>query len=115
MSTSFTVPTIGHAGPTGARIDDGDLRAKVVEVLDRWPSAGLAVAVVRDGGLAWFHGHGVGDISSKNPITKDTAFRIGSITKTFTAIAVLQLSEQGLVDLDAIEMVLLAAISRASP
>ena len=82
-------------------IDDVDLRAKVAEVLDRWPSAGLAVAVVRDGGLAWFHGHGVADISSKDPITKDTVFRIGSITKTFTAIAVMQLWEQGLVELDA--------------
>ena len=34
-------------------------------------------------------------------VTQDTVFRIGSITKTFTAIAVLQLCEQGLVDLDA--------------
>ena len=35
------------------------------------------------------------------PITEDTVFRIGSITKTFTAIAVMQLWERGLVDLDA--------------
>ncbi len=101
MSTSFTVPTMEHAGPTGARIDAVDLRVKIVEVLDRWPSAGLAVAVVHDDGPAWFHGHGVADASSRIPITTDTVFRIGSITKTFTAIAVLQLSEQGLVELDA--------------
>ena len=57
--------------------------------------------MIRDGGLAWFHGHGVADVASKKPITEDTVFRIASITKTFTAIAVMQLWEQGLVDLDA--------------
>ena len=78
-----------------------DLPAKVAEVLDRWPSAGLAVGVVRHGSLAWFLGHGVANIESKRPVTEDTGFRIGSITKTVTAVAVLQLWEQGLVDLDA--------------
>jgi CubicO group peptidase (beta-lactamase class C family) len=43
----------------------------------------------------------VADIASGTPVTEDTVFRIGSITKTFTAIAVRQLWEQGLVDLDA--------------
>ncbi len=82
-------------------LDALDLQAKVAKVLDRWPSAGLAVGVVRDGSLEWFLGHGVADIASKEPITQDTVFRIGSITKTFTAIAVLQLWERGLVDMDA--------------
>jgi CubicO group peptidase (beta-lactamase class C family) len=82
-------------------LDDLDLQAVVAKVLDRWPAAGLAVGVVRDGSLEWFHGHGVADIASNTPITEDTVFRIGSITKTVTAIAVMQLWEQGLVDLDA--------------
>jgi CubicO group peptidase (beta-lactamase class C family) len=82
-------------------LDALDLQAKVAEVLERWPSAGLAVGVIHDGSLEWFFGHGVADTESKEPITKDTVFRIGSITKTITAIAVLQLWEQGLVDLDA--------------
>ena len=82
-------------------IDDLDLQATIAQVLDRWPSAGLAVAVIRNGELAWFHGHGLADIPARTPITEDTVFRIASITKTFTAIAVMQLWEQGLVDLDA--------------
>jgi CubicO group peptidase (beta-lactamase class C family) len=81
--------------------DEFQLKGKIAEVLDRWPPAGLAVGVVRDGPLEWFFGHGVADIGSKAPITQDTVFRIGSLTKTFTAIAVMQLWEQGLVDLDA--------------
>jgi CubicO group peptidase (beta-lactamase class C family) len=57
--------------------------------------------VVRNGRLQSFHGHGFADIASRRPVTAETVFRIGSITKTFTAIAVMQLWEQGLVDLDA--------------
>ena len=86
---------------TYRRIDDLDLEATIAQVLDRWPSAGLAVAVIADGTLAWFHGHGLADVAAKMPISKQTVFRIASITKTFTAIAVMQLWEQGLVDLDA--------------
>ena len=70
-------------------------------IASRHPAVGLAVGVVRDGRLTFFHGHGLADIASRTPVTEDTAFRIGSITKTFTAIAVLQLCEQGLIDLDA--------------
>jgi CubicO group peptidase (beta-lactamase class C family) len=84
-----------------AAINEQRLQHAVVKVSNRWPSAGLAVAVVRDGSLAWFKGQGVSDVVSATPVTEDTVFRIGSITKTFTAIAVLQLWEQGLVDLDA--------------
>jgi CubicO group peptidase (beta-lactamase class C family) len=95
-----TESTTSQTNDASAPIDEADVKRKVAEVLDRWPSAGVAVAVVREGSLEWFVGHGVADIQTKAPITKDTVFRIGSITKTFTAIAVMQLVEQGLVDLD---------------
>ena len=58
----------------------------------------MAVAVITDGGLTWFHGHGLADVADQTPITEDTVFRIASLTKTFTAVAVMQLWEQGLVD-----------------
>ncbi len=67
----------------------------------RHPAVGLAVGVVRDGRLSFFHGHGLADIASRTPVTEDTVFRIGSLTRTFTAVAVLQLCDRGLVDLDA--------------
>jgi CubicO group peptidase (beta-lactamase class C family) len=101
MSESPTEPKMRVVGQAPPGIDEADLTVKVAEVLDLWPSAGLAVGVVRDGSLAWFLGHGVADVGSKAPVTQDTVFRIGSITKTFTAIAVMQLWEQGSVDLDA--------------
>jgi CubicO group peptidase (beta-lactamase class C family) len=74
---------------------------ELAAIASRHPAVGLAVGLIRDGRLISFYGHGLADIASRAPVTADTVFRIGSITKTFTAIAVLQLAEQGLVGLDA--------------
>ena len=74
---------------------------ELAAIASHHPAVGLAVGVIRDGRLSSFYGHGVADIASRTPVTEDTVFRIGSITKTFTAIAVMQLAEQGLVGLDA--------------
>jgi CubicO group peptidase (beta-lactamase class C family) len=88
-----------HAAPP--EIDQVEIKARVKQILNRHPTVGLAVGVVRSGRLEFFHGHGLADIASNTPIGEDTVFRIASITKIFTAIAVMQLWEQGLVDLDA--------------
>jgi CubicO group peptidase (beta-lactamase class C family) len=77
------------------------LQREIGEILNRRPAVGLAVGVIHDGRLKFFHGHGLADIAANKPVTQETVFRIGSITKLFTAIAVMQLWEQGLVDLDA--------------
>ncbi len=83
------------------KIDELQLKARIGEMLNRHPAVGLATGVVRHGSLEYFHAHGLADIASKTPITEDTVFRIASISKTFTAVAVMQLWEQGLIDLDA--------------
>ena len=82
-------------------IDERRLRSRITQILVRHPAVGLALGVVRGGRLVLFHGHGVAAIDAGTPITADTAFRIGSVTKLFTAVAVMQLWERGLVDLDA--------------
>ncbi|MGQ0848110.1 MAG: serine hydrolase domain-containing protein [Actinomycetota bacterium] len=101
MTASVTEAKSGLSVNGSVRIDEIDMRAMVAEMLNRHPAVGLAVGVVHDGRLEFFYGHGVADIASNIPITEDTVFRIASITKTFTAIAAMQLWEQGLVDLDA--------------
>jgi CubicO group peptidase (beta-lactamase class C family) len=83
------------------RFDEPELRAWMDGILNRHPAVGLAVGIVRHGSLEFFNGHGFADVASHTPIDADTVFRIGSVTKPFTAIAVMQLHEQGLVDLDA--------------
>jgi CubicO group peptidase (beta-lactamase class C family) len=86
---------------TRPAIDQLKMKADVDEILNRHAAVGMAVGVVRHGRLESFQGRGLADIATNRPITEDTVFRIASITKTFTTIAVLQLWERGLVDLDA--------------
>lgn len=97
--TAETRPPDQKPEATGAT-DEGALHARIAEVLNRWPSAGLAIAVVRDGKPALFYQHGVADVVTGEPVTPDTVFRIGSLTKTFTAVAIMQLWEEGRIDLD---------------
>jgi CubicO group peptidase (beta-lactamase class C family) len=82
-------------------VAEPDLHRTIARVLRRWPSAGLAVAVVRKGSPPRFLCHGVADIASGSPVGEHTVFRVGSLTKPLTAVAVMQLVEQGRVDLDA--------------
>jgi len=63
--------------------------------------AGAVVAVVKDGQVVLAKGYGYADFATKKPVSADqTLFRPGSISKVFTATAVLQLVEQGKLDLD---------------
>lgn len=62
---------------------------------------GIAVAVVLEGEPAWSAGFGMADLEDFAPTTSSTLFRLGSISKPITAVAVLQLWERGKLDLDA--------------
>ncbi len=62
--------------------------------------AGLSVALVNDQQLVWADGYGFADRARKLPAGPDTVYRIGSITKLFTASAVMQLAEQGRLAID---------------
>ncbi|HEX9889944.1 MAG TPA: serine hydrolase domain-containing protein, partial [Nitriliruptorales bacterium] len=72
----------------------------LVEIVNRHTSPGLAIGVVHDGELVYAKGLGFADVESKRPVTTDTVFRIGSTSKTLTAIGLMQLWEQGRLDLD---------------
>ncbi|MBU8896736.1 beta-lactamase family protein [Corallococcus sp. M34] len=68
--------------------------------LEEGPMAGLSVGVMQ-GTRHWSRGFGYRDLGRKLPATARTTYRMASITKSFTAVAVLQLVEQGKLDLDA--------------
>lgn len=61
---------------------------------------GMAVGLVVDGDLVWSKGYGVKDVTTKEPVDADTLFRLASVTKSFTATAVLQLRDAGKLSLD---------------
>jgi len=62
---------------------------------------GVQVAVALKGKLVWSEGFGYADAERKKPVTRETQFRIGSVSKPLTATAVALLYEQGKLDLDA--------------
>ncbi|MBI5771244.1 MAG: beta-lactamase family protein [Verrucomicrobia bacterium] len=62
---------------------------------------GLSVAVGVDGAIVWSEGFGFADLAAKRPVTRDTRFRIGSISKSIAAAGLMLLVERGQLDLDA--------------
>ncbi len=61
---------------------------------------GLSIALVDDQRVAWAQGFGYADENRDIPAAPETIYRIGSITKLFTAAAVMRLAEQGKLDID---------------
>src|SRR3990172_1881200 len=89
-------------GPT----DPAELEAFLDELfakdMEEYHIAGAAVAVVKDGELFFAKGYGYADVENKIPVDPEqTIFRIGSVGKAITWTAVMQLVEQGKLDLDA--------------
>jgi D-alanyl-D-alanine carboxypeptidase len=62
---------------------------------------GISAAVSTRDGIVWSGVAGMADLATGEPVEPDDLFGIGSITKTFVAVVILQLSEEGLLDLDA--------------
>src|SRR6516164_2014374 len=75
-------------------------RAVAHELLGRG-IPGLAVASAVDGQIVYSEGFGYADLEERVPAWPTTKFRIGSVSKPLTAVALLQLVEQGKIDLDA--------------
>ena len=61
---------------------------------------GAAAIVMRGGRVVYARGRGLADVEARRPITPDTVFRLGSITKQFTAALILQLVGEGRISLD---------------
>ena len=81
----------------------GDLAARIDAVLAATykPDApGATVIVVKDGKTLLRKAYGLADVENRKPLTPDTPLRLGSITKQFTATAILMLAEEGKLKLD---------------
>ena len=94
------------AGGAGvARAQNADVIAEVDRVMENYRLdariPGMVWGVVKDGKLVHAKGAGVQDIESKRPVTADTLFRIASMTKSFTALSILKLRDEGKLSLDA--------------
>ena len=108
---SFMALPLRAAGVPPARFEDPERRPKLAaafpevekilaEAVEKQHMPGAAVGVVVDGELVFSKGFGVRDLATKAPPDADTAFRIASMTKSFTAIALLKLRDEGKLSLD---------------
>ena len=92
----LTAATLAPAPPAGAdAIDEyiqGEMNARRIP--------GLTVAVVRDGAVVKLQGYGVANLEHDAPVTSDTVFELASLTKQFTASAIMTLVEDGRLKLD---------------
>jgi CubicO group peptidase (beta-lactamase class C family) len=90
---------------------DPDRKTKLVAAMPKVDAAiademksqsvpGLAIGVVIDGELAYAKGYGVADVEAKTVPDADTAYRIGSISKSFAALGLLALRDDGVLQLD---------------
>jgi uncharacterized protein (TIGR03437 family) len=69
-------------------------------ILTKYSIPGAALAISRNGVLVYARGFGYADTASAKPVQPDSLFRVGSVSKTFTAIAIMELVEQGKLQLD---------------
>ncbi len=79
--------------------DYDDLNACVLQELGRWTVPGAAVGVYQDGEARTL-GFGLVSLETRQPVTSDTLFQLGSISKVYTATLVMRLVEAGKLDLD---------------
>jgi serine beta-lactamase-like protein LACTB, mitochondrial len=80
-------------------------RTQIEQVISKFMAAnqvpGLSAAVVENGEYAWSAGFGMADLEEFVPATSQTLYRLASVSKPLTAVATMQLSERGKLDLDA--------------
>ncbi len=81
-----------------------DRRAKidaaVARVIEKTGAPSASIAVVRDGKIAYVHAYGTANLETRTPATPGMRYSVGSISKQFTASAVLLLAEEGRLSLD---------------
>ncbi|MBC7812293.1 MAG: beta-lactamase family protein [Burkholderiales bacterium] len=95
--------TVGAVAGQDTSVDElgAQLDTLVPTLLEEHQVAGAAIAVIHDGEVAWTQGYGVANLDSAEPVTPDTVFHVASISKAFTAWAILGLVESGDIELDA--------------
>jgi CubicO group peptidase (beta-lactamase class C family) len=89
--------------PAPARYDGAiaALKKRAVHEIEEKRLPGLSIALVEDQKIVWADGFGFADPHAKVRATPETVYRVGSVSKLFTAIGIMQMVENGRLDLDA--------------
>ena len=94
------MPDAPHGLVVDAPRSIDELRARIARVLEREHIAGAAFALVGRDGPIDVGGIGMSDRATHAPMTGDTAFRVGSLSKSVIALGVMRLVDQGKLDVD---------------
>jgi CubicO group peptidase (beta-lactamase class C family) len=73
---------------------------KADDFLKQWNLAGMTMAIVKDGKMVFAHGYGYADVEAKLPVNPGNLFRIASVSKLITAVAIMKLVEKKVISLD---------------
>lgn len=103
----FALAADVHGQSAARLVDDPDVASRlrlfeiwVDEQMTYHHQPGISIGVVHDDDLVWAKGFGLRDVERRMPATPQTVYRIASITKTFTATAIMQLRDAGRLQLD---------------
>ena len=102
LLTAAVLGTVLAAACSGAPLTDRgrQVRLAVRQAMLETRATGCSVAIAQDGRVVFEHGFGYADVEDFSPVRPQTVFRIASISKPITAVAVMQLVEKGKVGLD---------------
>jgi CubicO group peptidase (beta-lactamase class C family) len=98
LSVCLLVACVAHAQTYDVQLREFEAFAETQLASAHMP--GLSVAVMKDD-FVWSHGFGFADVENRTPATAESSYRLASVTKPMTAVAVLKLAEEGRIDLDA--------------
>lgn len=99
LLAAAVAPLPDEAAASDARLIES-LKSFIPHVMRQCGTPGLSIALARRGRVIWEDGFGFADLASRTPMTAQTVMRSGSMGKTYTATAVMQLVEQGALGLD---------------
>jgi CubicO group peptidase (beta-lactamase class C family) len=101
VSPSVPSPAAPQIPITGDAVPGMEPYEQIIPALmQKYSIPGGAVAVLRDGKLIYARGFGYADVESKTPVQPDALFRIASVSKPITGVAIMKLVEEGKLRLD---------------
>ena len=103
LGARTTTPSATPSPPPIATLSPSDVErvdAAVQRAIDSYRIPGAEIAIISNGTIIYRRGYGVKNIATAQPVNVTTRFEVGSITKQFTAAAIMQLVEDGRLSLD---------------
>jgi len=102
IALTISLIVIPHAGRTAyAAPDPVEIDSLITDLMALYNVPGVGLALVQEGEVRYSKGYGLRNTTDQTPVGPNTAFAIGSVTKSFTALGVQLLAAEGKVDLDA--------------